>query len=570
MTTHFDARLLSDLSALEPYKTLAVVVETDGRGALDAKLIGLAFCGERGRVYWLSADRVEPSRLTRLLRNKRLAFHDAKFALHVLERYGIPLDDGDLFDTMLAAHLLDENRSASLPSLAKEVLGETEVPHVGETTTQLSLFDSPRGLVTHACAEADSILRLEGIFRSQLERLPTLHRLFRENEMPLMHVLRRMEKNGVLLDTAHLNRLAGDFRRRLRSLEAEIHRLAGRVFLVSSPVELGQVLFDELGLPTRRQTRNGHRSVSGDVLDELTGTHPIIAPLREHRELTKLMNAYVEKLPLLVSPTTGRIHGSFNQIGTVTGRLSSNEPNLQNIPKDDTIRAAFIASEGHLLIDADFSQIELRCVAHYSEDPRMIEAFARDLDLHRKTIADMLGKSVDDVTPEERALAKAINFGLIYGMGAPRLASSVGIPLAQAEAFIEAYFETYSGVKRFRDRVNAYAESHGQVINAFGRRRRFGTGSRRTALNGLIQGTAADICRIKMIALDTMLPPEIKMLVQVHDEILFEAPAEGIEEAVSLIRSIMEAPVKDAKGRPFRVPIRVDIGVGRSWSDAKR
>jgi DNA polymerase-1 len=569
MMTHLDARILSELAVLEPYDTLAVDTETDGTGAFHAKLVGMSFCGEPGRAYWLPASRVEPEALTALLRRKQLVFHNAKFDLHVLERHGVVLDDADVFDTMLAAHALDENRSASLKSLAKEVLGETDVTRFDEVTSQLSLFDTTRDLLTYACADADYTFRLFLAFRAQLDRLPNLARLFRDNEMPLMRVLRRMEKHGILLDTAHLSRVADDFRRRLRELEEVIYRFAGRAFLVSSPFELAELLFDQLGLPARRQTRSGHRSVNGFVLEELEGTHPIIAPLREHRELTKLMDAYVDKLPLLVSPITGRVHGNFNQIGTVTGRISSNDPNLQNIPKDATIRSAFIAPEGHVLIDADFSQIELRCVAHYSEDPRMSDAFERDVDLHRKTIADIAGKAVDAVTPEERSLAKAINFGLIYGMGAPRLASSTGITLAQAEAFIAAYFETYSGVKRFRDRVNAYAESHGQVVNMFGRRRRFGAGSRRTALNGLIQGTAADICRVKMIALDAMLPPDNKMLVQVHDEILFEAPQERVDEAVNLIRSIMEAPVKDAKGRPFRVPIRVDIGVGRSWGDAK-
>ncbi|MBM3216112.1 hypothetical protein FJZ36_14490 [Candidatus Poribacteria bacterium] len=565
-----DYRTLEDLSPLAAYHALAVDTETDGLSTLTAQLVGVSFCGEPHRAFWLPADRLDPAALSSLFRGKTLVLHNAKFDLNVLERHGVDVSASYVFDTMLAAHLLDENRPKGLKWLAKELLGEENVTEYDELTPQLSLFGHTASLADYACADADHTFRLYRLFREELDRLPTLAAMFRRYEVPVMHVIRRMERVGVLLDTDHLARVGDAYRARRAELEGVIFGLAGRPFMLTSPVELASVLYDDLALTVHRETRTGNRSVDQATLERLEGSHPIISPLREHRELTTLLNVFVEKLPQIVSPITGRVHSNFNQVGTVTGRISSNDPNLQNIPKDATIRSAFVAPEGRVLIDADFSQIELRCVAHYAQDRRMMEAFERDIDLHRKTIADIIGKPVEEVTPEERALAKAVNFGLIYGMGARRLASSTGIPLSKAEAFIRAYFDTYEGVRRFRDTVIAYAEEHHQVTNLYGRRRRFAPGRRSPALNALIQSTAADICRDKMIALDAELPDDVQMLLQVHDEILFEAPAERVDETVVQIVQIMESPIQDAKGRRFRVPIRVEVGVGRNWGEAKR
>jgi DNA polymerase-1 len=563
-----DFRVLPDLAALERYDTLALAVESEAKDPARPRLLGVALCGEPGRAFWLPADRMDPEGTAAVLRRARLVLHDAKAALTPLQDAGVHLEDAVLFDTMLAAHLLNENRPKDCDALAKEHLGEA-VSRSRPGTSQLSLFAGTADLAQFACSAAERVLRLHAVLRPDIERLPTLARLLYDLEIPAMRAVCRMERHGVRLDVEHLSRVGEQYRARMAGLEERIFELAGHRFLLGSPVELARVLYDHLQLPAGRQTRGGQRSVDHATLEALRDAHLVVPLVIEHRELAKLLSTYVEKLPHLVSPTTGRLHCNFNQVGTVTGRFSSNDPNLQNIPKDGTIRSAFVAEEGHVLVDADFSQIELRCVAHYSADPRMVEAFEQGLDLHRKTIADIIGKPIEDVTDAERALAKAVNFGLIYGMGAARLAASTGISLSHAERFIRAYFDTYAGVHRFQEEVRRYVAEHGQIINMYGRRRRFSGGSTRTAFNSLIQSTAADICKAKMVALHRTLPPQARMVLQVHDEILFEVPADEAEVLAAEIVSIMEAPVTDAKGRTFRVPIRVDAGVGRNWSAAK-
>ena len=568
--TTMEARAFDETSTfadLDRHETLAIRLEVDDAHLLRARLDGLAVCGEPSVAYWLPTDRIDPRRLADLLRRKRLLFHDAKCALTVLERHGIDVESADLFDTMLAAHLLDENRSKDLGTLARALL-DAPTPN-DRTGDQLSLFERTPDRAESACAWAEITFRLAALLERQLRRWRTLSRFYDEIELPVLHVVRRMERRGIRLDVVHLRRVGEALRERIGALEQEIFRAAGGAFSVNSPVELAEVLFDRLALPSTRETRTGKRSVRHSALETLRDAHPIVPLLIEHRELTTLLTAYVDKLPELVLPETGRLHCTFHQVGTVTGRFSSSDPNLQAIPKDATIRSAFIPDDGDVLIDVDFSQVELRCAAHYARDPKMIEAFRNDIDLHRKVIADIAGKRIEDVTPEERALAKAVNFGLIYGMGPRSLARATGLTLRQAEAFIDAYFETYAGVRRSRREVLAYAEKHGQIINMFGRRRRFPNGDVRTAYNGLMQSTAADLCRLKMIALDAELPENVRMLLQVHDEILFEAPAAEADKAARQIVEIMERPITDAKGRPFRVPIRVEVGVGKNWGEAK-
>ncbi|MBT3265859.1 hypothetical protein HN371_01845 [Candidatus Poribacteria bacterium] len=559
---------LGDPSELDGYATLAVDTETDSTNAHTARLVGVSFCGERGRAFWLPADRFDAVAIGRALRGKRLVFHHAKYDVTVLERHGLPLAGEDVFDTMLAAHLLDENRPKGLKRLARDLLGEDPVEYA-DLSDQLSLFEATPELAEYACADADYTFRLYEMFRPELDATPTLARLYDEYELPTMWVVQRMERAGIRVDTDHLSVVGDRYRARLAELAESIHGHAGGPFQITSPVALSGFLYGRLGLPAGRETRSGRPSVNHAALDAIRHAHPVVPLLIEHRELTTLLTAYVGKLPGLVNVETGRIHCNMNQVGTITGRMSSNDPNLQSIPRDADIRSAFVAGDGHVLIDADFSQIELRCAAHYSRDPRMLDAFRADLDLHRQTIADIIGKPIDEVTDDERNLAKAVNFGLIYGMGAPRLASSTGLSLHQAQSFMSAYFRTYSNIKGFREEVLEYAATHGQVINMYGRRRRFPGGPNRAAFNSLIQSTAADICRDKMIALDRGLPAEVRMLLQVHDEILFEAPAERATEAAALIREIMESPIYDAKGREFRAPIRVDVGVGPNWGSAK-
>jgi DNA polymerase I len=559
---------LPDTSVLDAYTTLAVDTETDSTNAHTASLVGASFCGEPGKAWWLPVDRFDPPSLATALRGKLLLFHHAKYDLTVLERHGLALGDADIFDTMLAAHLLDENRPKGLKRLARDLLGADPVEY-SDLTDQLSLFAETPELAEYACADADYTFQLYLRFRPELDALPTLARLYDEYEAPTMGVVRRMERNGILVDTDHLAVVGARYHARLAELAEGIYAHAGGPVTIASPAALAALLYDQLGLPAAGETRSGRPSANNAALEAIRHAHPVVSLLIQHRELTTLLTGYVDKLPKLVHADTGRIHCNLNQVGTVTGRMSSNDPNLQSIPRDADVRSAFVAPAGHVLIDADFSQIELRCAAHYSRDPKMLEAFRAGSDLHRQTIADIMGKAVEDVTDDERNLAKAVNFGLIYGMGAPRLASSTGLSVHQAESFMNAYFRTYANIKGFREEVLAYAAAHGQVINMYGRRRRFPGGPNRTAFNSLIQSTAADICRDKMIALDRALPDDVRMLLQVHDEILFEAPEQRVEEAVALIRETMESPVFDAKGREFRAPIRVDVGVGPNWGSAK-
>ena len=562
-----DYCVLSDLSQLAPYPVLAVDTEGDSLNKMRARLSGISFCGEPRRAFWLPAEAIDAPKLQQMLRQKRLAFHHAKFDLTILERHDIDLEGAEIFDTLLAAHLLDENRPKSLKRLARDLLDEEAVDF--NDLNQLTLFGKNPDLAEYACADADYTFRLYELFKAEIDELPTLAHLYYEYELPTMRILRKMEQTGICLDSDHLKRVGDEYRLRIRELEEGIWAQAGRRFHINSTVELGKVLFGDLALPSDRQTRSGRQSVNQWSLESLRHRHPIVPLILEHRELTTLLANYVDKLPQLVLPETGRIHCNFNQTGTVTGRLSSNDPNLQAIPRGATIRSAFVAEADHVLIDVDFSQVELRCAAHYAQDPKMMEAFEQDVDLHKKTIADIFDKPIEEVTAGEREQAKALNFGLIYGMGAKALASATGLSLAAAKAFIEAYFTTYKNVRQIREDVLAYTRRHGHIVNMFGRRRRFPEGNIRTAFNSMIQGTAADICRNKMIALDNTLPAETRMLVQVHDELLIEAPRDKAGEYVDFITSIMESPVEDAKGRPFRVPIRVEAGVGRSWGEAK-
>lgn len=561
-------RALAELPALDRYETVAIVVDLDPPDEFDGRLVGVSFCGEPASAFWLPALSLDAPKLTDLSKGKRLVFHNAKYALTALERHGVSLADAEIVDTMIVAHLLDENGSKELRNLSRRYLGE--VMHEGGGTPQLSLFAAATEIRNESCAEADIVFRLYETLMPLLEKTPTLTRLYYEYELPTMRVIRAIERTGIRLDIPYFKRLGDEFRLRIRVLEERIFEETGRKFLITSNVELAEVLYDELGLPPRRETYGGHRSVDGGTLEGLRTEHPVIPLLEEHRELTKLLTTYVDKLPQMVRQRTGRLHCHLNQVGTITGRFSSHDPNLQSIPRDKTIRTGFIAEDGYLLVDADFSQIELRCVAHYARDPKMMEAFQNDVDLHKKTIADILGKPIESVTPQERALAKAINFGLVYGMGAPRLARATGITRQEAEAFIKAYFDTYGGVRRFRDEVRAYADKHLQVISIFGRRRRYrDKDDARPALNALIQGTAADVCRVKMLALDAALPSDARMLLQVHDEILFEIPESKVESTLALIIEAMESPFEDLLGRPFRVPIRVEAGVGRNWGETK-
>jgi DNA polymerase-1 len=396
--------------------------------------------------------------------------------------------------------------------------------------------------------------------------------------MPLVEVLRRMEMHGVYLDLELLNRTAAEYRARLEVIAREIHELAGEEFNINSPKQLAEILFQRLGLPVVKTPKTGP-TTAVEVLEKLADRHPLPAKILEYRSLAKLISTYLEALPKLVHPETGRVHTSYNQAVTATGRLSSSDPNLQNIPirgRDGAlIRRAFIGEGDNLILAADYSQIELRILAHYSGDPALVEAFKKGEDIHARTAAGIFGVLPMMVTPEMRRQAKTINFGLIYGMGSQKLARELNIDRKTAKAYIEGYFATYAGVRKYFDEVVAEAEAKGYVTTLFKRRRylpeinsknrNLQEMARRTAVNTPIQGTAADIIKLAMVVIDRKLSENHyrgRMIMQVHDELVFEVPPAEVDDLTLLVRREMSEVC------PLKVPLVVDIGVGRTWLEA--
>jgi DNA polymerase-1 len=402
--------------------------------------------------------------------------------------------------------------------------------------------------------------------------------LYREVELALTAVLSRMERAGVRVDEAVLAHLSKEYASELERIEARVYELAGEPFQIASPKQLQRILFEKLKLPVLRKTKTGY-STDEAVLDQLQHHHELPQWILAHRRLSKLKNTYVDALPPLIDERSGRIHPTFHQTGAATGRLSATNPNVQNIPirtpEGVRIREAFVPARGCALVSADYSQVELRILAHYSGDESLLEAFRLDADVHQRTAADVLGISPEEVTPEQRARAKAINFGIIYGSTAFGIANQLGIASAEAQATIDAYFERYQGVRRFIDQTISDARERGFVTTHLGRRRYLpDLGSRnrvqrqaaeRMAVNTVIQGTAADLIKKAMVAVDTELRRqdfEARMILQVHDELVFEAPKREVERLSEQARTVMESVFQ------LRVPLRVDVGVGSSWREA--
>jgi DNA polymerase-1 len=489
---------------------------------------------------------------------------------HDLKRELLTLSDGDAddvgpaFDTMIASYLAEASATHRLEDLAADLLGR-----------RIEAFrDSESG----AAAGAAVLLELRERLAATLHERE-LEGLFRDIEMPLVGVLTRMERRGVRLDVAVLRDLAVEIDARLAVLETEIHELAGGPFNIASPPQLRDILFDKLGLSTKGVKRGKTGlSTDVDVLTKLASEHPLPAKILDFRGLAKLKSTYVEALPAAVNPVTGRLHTNFNQTVAATGRLSSSDPNLQNIPirSDDgrRIRAAFVAEPGHCLIGADYSQIELRLLAHLSVDPALLEAFQRDEDVHSRTASEVFGVLPGAISAEMRRAAKVINFGIIYGMGPQRLARELGIPLRQAQQYIEQYFARYAGVRTYMEGVLAAARETGYVTTLFGRRRSLPDlvgrdrvaiqAAERTATNTPIQGSAADLIKVAMVTIDGRLRAaglRTAMILQVHDELLFEVPLDEADRVEELVRSGME------EACTLRVPLRVDIRRGRNWAE---
>jgi DNA polymerase-1 len=507
--------------------------------------------------------------------------HNGKLTWLALKRYGIELA-GLRFDPMLAAYLLDpEQRVHLLPILAKEYLGEAlvvaeDLLGSGRNHRPMSSL-GPAELAPVAAGEVACALRLAPLLQAKLEA-EQLAPLFHTIELPLVPVLARMEFAGVRVDVAALEKLSAELDQRLELSIGHIYRLAGGPFNINSPRQLGMVLFEKLALPVTRKTKTGY-STDMEVLTGLAPLHPLPAEVLKYRSLIKLKNTYVDALPRLVNPQTGRIHTSYNQTGTVTGRLSSSEPNLQNIPvrteEGRLIRRAFVADPGFHLLAADYSQIELRILAHYSRDEVLRTAFQKGEDIHLRTAAEVFGVGTEAVTAEMRRQAKTINFGIIYGMSPFGLARELGIPQAVARAFIQRYFERYPGVHAYVGQMPLRAREQGFVTTLLQRRRfiphissrnrNLRQSAERTAINTPIQGTAADMMKLAMIQIDSALGSQglpARMIIQVHDELVFEAEQGAVPEVAALVRERMESV-----GR-LEVPLVVAVSHGPNWDEA--
>jgi DNA polymerase-1 len=576
---------------------VSVDLETDAIDPLRARIVGITLATAPGRARYvpvahryLGAPAQIPleaalSELRGILEDPKIAKigQNVKYEFLCFARHGVRLR-GVSFDSMVASYLVDASRRThNLDDLALEYLKYRTIPYedvAGSGGKQVTLDQVEIERVsTYSCEDADVALRLRDVLDRRLHEM-ALEELFETLEMPLIEVLADMEAAGVRIDVKFLNKMSAELEEESCRLEREIVDMAGEEINVNSPRQLGALLFEKMKIkPLRRTQKSKAYSTDQEVLEELAHRHPIARRILEYRTVTKLRSTYVEALPALVNPDTGRVHTSFNQTVAATGRLSSSDPNLQNIPiRTDLgrkIRRAFIPEDGCVLMAADYSQIELRVLAHMADDPEMIAAFRRGEDIHVRTAAEIFGVPSDLVTPEMRRAAKAINFGIIYGMGPQRLARDQGISLAEAQGFIRRYFERFPRVKEYIDETVARVEKEGSVTTLFNRVRRFPElqgGNRgvrqqvlRQAVNTTIQGTAADLIKRAMLDLHRRLAAErlrSRMILQVHDELVLEVPEAEVERAESLVRGAME------KVYPMKAPLSVDVKVGRNWMEA--
>ena len=572
--------------------------ETDGLDYMTANLIGLSFATAAGEAAYLPVahdylDAPEQldrdtvlARLKPLLEDTdlRKVGQNLKFDQSILARYGIELR-GIWSDTMLESYVLNSVAGRhDMDSLSERHLGHQTITFeevAGKGKNQLTFNQIPlEQAATYAAEDADVTLRLHEVLWPQLEQEAGLASVLQEIEVPLLSVLSRMERNGVLIDPALLGRHSMELTTRLAELESKAHELAGEPFNLASTKQLQGILFEKLGLPVLKKTPGGAPSTNEEVLAELALDYPLPAVLLEYRGLAKLKSTYTDKLPQMINPATGRVHTSYHQAVTATGRLSSTDPNLQNIPvrneEGRRIRQAFIAGAGNQIIAADYSQIELRIMAHLSGDAGLLRAFSEGKDIHRATAAEVFGLPLEQVSAEQRRSAKAINFGLIYGMSAFGLARQLGIGRNDAQRYMDLYFERYPGVLTYMERTREQAHAQGYVETLFGRRLQLPDirsrnamrrkGAERAAINAPMQGTAADIIKRAMLAVDAWLAtPEaegICMIMQVHDELVFEVPQEKVALCSAKVRELMQ------HSAALDVPLLVEVGVGDNWDQA--
>jgi DNA polymerase I len=591
----FDA-LDAWLARLAAAPLAALDTETDSLDPSRARIIGISFSVEPGVAAYIPLRHAyagAPDQLPfdAVLARLRPWLEDAgrpkvgqntKYDTHVFANAGITVR-GYAHDTMLESYVLEAHRPHALDNLAARHLDRSGLSYedvCGRGANQIPFAQVEIGRAAeYSCEDSEMCLHVHQALWPRLEAAPKLRDVYARIEMPVSALLARIERHGVLIDSALLGRQSRELSERMVALEREAHQLAGQPFNLGSPKQIGEILFGKLGLPVKRKTASGVPSTDEGVLDELAADYPLPAKLLEHRSLAKLKGTYTDKLPQMVNPQTGRVHTNYAQAVAVTGRLSSNEPNLQNIPirtlEGRRVREAFIAPPGCVILSADYSQIELRLMAHISEDPALLRAFSEGIDVHRATASEVFGVAVAEVTSEQRRYAKVINFGLIYGMGAFGLATNLGIEAKAARDYIDRYFARFAGVKRYMDATRESARERGYVETLFGRQVwlpeiRGGNGPRRTAaerqaINAPMQGTAADLIKLAMLAVQEALDREQRataMILQVHDELVFEVPEAEVEWARTELPRIMASVAE------LKVPLAAEVGVGPNWDQA--
>ena len=588
-----EASLDKWIQKIQEASLTAVDTETTSLDALAAQLVGISLSVTSGEACYIPVGHLNaPEQLKRDDVLDRLkpwleskthykVGQNLKYDAHIFANYGITLQ-GVEFDTLLESYVLESHMPHNMDSLADRHLGMKTIKYeevCGKGVHQIGFDQVDLQTATEYAAEdADITLRLHLALWPQIQANPGLLYIYEKIEMPAMRVLGIMERNGIRIDSALLAKQGQEIGKRLLALEGEIHQLAGQPFNIQSPKQIAEILFGQLELPVIKKTPSGSPSTDEEVLQKLAEDYPLPARILDYRSLAKLMSTYIEKLPRMADPQTGRVHTNFSQAVAVTGRLASSEPNLQNIPvrteEGRRIREAFIPAPGCKLLSADYSQIELRIMAHIAEDANLLEAFATGKDVHQATAAEIFGIPLAEVSSEQRRYAKVINFGLIYGMSAFGLAGNLGIERGAAQNYIAKYFERYPGVAQYMERTRLEARDRGYVETVFGRRlwlpeiksngpRR--QGAERAAINAPMQGTAADLIKLAMIAVENWIEKEqlkTKMLLQVHDELVFDVPLDEIELLQAKLPGLM------CQVAQLKVPVVVSIGVGDNWEDA--
>ncbi|QLB44856.1 DNA polymerase I [Mannheimia pernigra] len=617
-TVDTQEKLAAWIGKLNSAKMVAVDTETDNLDSMSANLVGISFALENGEACYIplghkqkaeqkqvdmfgelsdtdneNSDELVKNQLNLtacLTQLKPILEHcgikkigqNIKYDLTIFSHYGIELQ-GVEFDTMIESYTLNSTGRHNMDELAYRYLGHKTIPFeelAGKGKNQLTFdkIEIPKA-AEYAAEDADVTMKLHQVLWQKLSSEPELVKLFNEIEMPLVSVLSRIERNGVLIDQKKLLTQSAEIEKRLSEIEQLVHAEAGQTFNLASTKQLQDILFGKLGLPVLKKTPKGAPSTNEEVLDELAQRGHIVPKLlMEHRGLSKLKSTYTDKLPQLINKKTGRVHTSYNQAVTATGRLSSSDPNLQNIPirneEGRRIRQAFVAREGYKIVAADYSQIELRIMAHLANDEGMIAAFAEGKDIHRATAAEIFSVALEEVTSEQRRSAKAINFGLIYGMSSFGLSNQLGIGRAEAQKYMELYFKRYPAVQQFMTDIREVAAEKGYVETLFGRRLYLPDikssnailrkAAERVAINAPMQGTAADIIKVAMIGIDKAIRGnhEIKMIMQVHDELVFEVKADKLEQYSQLIKAEMEKAIS------LNVPLIAEVGIGDNWDEA--